>query len=70
MKRFLAVLLAVMLMVAVIPASAFASSTKTVYISRNGKGTINLREGPGYDYDITGNYAHHNSKVTVLKTLP
>lgn len=68
MKRFIAMILAAMLLVAVIPAAAFADSTKTVYVSRTGDGTINLREGPGYDYDITGSYAHHNDKVTVKKT--
>lgn len=68
MKRTLAMLLAVLLLVAVVPASAFASGTKTVYVSRNGSGTLNLREGPGYDYDVTGHYVYHNSKVTVLKT--
>ena len=68
MKRFLAILLAVTLLIAVVPASAFADDTKTVYISRNGSGTLNLREGPGYDYDITGHYVYHNSKVTVKKT--
>ncbi|MBQ3424697.1 MAG: SH3 domain-containing protein [Clostridia bacterium] len=68
MKRFLAILLTAMLLVTILPAAAFADSTKTVYVSRNGSGTINLREGPGYDYDITGHYAYHNSKVSVLKT--
>ena len=68
MKRTIAILLALMLLIAMMPTAAFAGSTKTVYISRNGSGTINLREGPGYDYDITGNYAHHNNKVSVLKT--
>ncbi len=68
MKRFLALILAAMLLIAVIPAAAFADSTKTVYVSRTGDGTINLREGPGYDYDATGNYVHHNDKVTVKKT--
>ncbi len=68
MKRFISILLALMLFVAIIPATAFAASTKTVYISRNGEGTINLRKGPGYDYAITGSYAHHNNKVTVKKT--
>jgi len=68
MKRVLAILLAAMLLVAVMPVSAFASDSKTVYISRNGSGQINLREGPGYDYDITGKLVYHNNKVTVQKT--
>lgn len=68
MKRFLAIFLAAMLLVAVMPVSAFASGTKTVYISRNGSGQINLRKGAGYDYGVTGNYVYHNNKVEVLKT--
>lgn len=68
MKRFIAIFLAAMLLVAVMPVSAFASSTKTVYVSRNGSGTLNLRKGPGYDYGTTGSYAYHNSKVSVLDT--
>ena len=68
MKRFIAILLAAMLLVGVMPVSAFAATTKTVYISRNGSGQINLRKGPGYDYDVTGNYAYHNSKVTVQES--
>ena len=68
MKRVLAIMLAAMLLVAVMPVSAFASSTRTVYISRNGSGKMNLREGPGYDYDITGSLVYHNNKVTVQKT--
>jgi uncharacterized protein YgiM (DUF1202 family) len=58
-----------MLIIAVIPATSLADSTKTVYVSRNGGNSrINLREGPGYDYDATGNVAKHNDKVTVIKT--
>lgn len=69
MKKFVALLLALMLFVAVIPTAAFAASTKTVYVSRNGGNSrINLREGPGYDYEPTGNVAKHNDKVTVSKT--
>ena len=68
MKRVIAILLAVMLLVAVMPAAAFADSTKTVYISRRGRGTINMHKGPGYDYAQTGNYVKHNDKVTLKKT--
>ena len=68
MKRVIAILLAVMLLVAVMPAAAFADSTKTVYISRRGSGTINMHKGPGYDYAQTGNYVKHNDKVTLKKT--
>ena len=67
MKRTIALLLAVMLLVAVIPAAAFADSTKTAYISRRGSGSINMLKGPGYDYAYTGNYVKHNDKVTVKK---
>lgn len=69
MKKFVSLVLALMLIIAVIPTSAFAASTKTVYVSRNGGNSrINLREGPGYDYEATGNVARHNDKVTVQKT--
>ena len=69
MKRFLAILLAMMLIVAVLPTSALAASTKTVYVSRNGGNSrINLRTGPGYDYPESGNVARHNDKVTVKST--
>ena len=44
MKKFVSLLLAVMLIIAIVPASAFAASTKTVYVSRNGGNSrINLR---------------------------
>lgn len=66
MKRFVSMLLAVMLFVAVLPTAAFAASTKTVYVSRNG-GKIYLHTGPGYDYD-TGSTVKHNAKVTVKDT--
>ncbi len=68
MKRMIALLLAVMLFVAVMPVAAFADSTKTAYISRRGSGSINMLKGPGYDYAYTGNYVKHNDKVTVKKT--
>lgn len=69
MKKFVSLLLAVMLIIAIVPASAFAASTKTVYVSRNGGNSrINLRQGPGYDYEVTGNVARHNDKVTVSNT--
>ena len=68
MKRFIALMLAVMLLVAVMPTAAFADSTKTVYISRRGSGSINMHKGPGYDYAQTGNYVKHNDKVTLKKT--
>ena len=66
MKRLVSMILAVMLFVAVIPATAFASSSKTVYVSRNG-GKIYMRTGPGYDYEA-GSTVKHNAKVTVKDT--
>ena len=69
MKRLVSIMLALMLVLAVMPASAFAASSKTVYISRSDSDArINLRSGPGYDYEITGNVVRHNSKVSVLKS--
>ena len=67
MKRFVSILLALMLFIAVMPTAAFADSTKTVYVSSTGSGTLNLREGPGYEYAVKG-YVKHNYKVTVKAT--
>lgn len=69
MKRIVSLMLALMLIIAVMPTSAFAASTKTVYVSRNGGDSrIYLREGPGYDYEDIGSVVKHNDKVTVKKT--
>ena len=67
MKRFVSILLALMLFIAVMPTTAFAGSTKTVYVSSTGSGTLNLREGPGYEYEVKG-YVKHNYKVSVKDT--
>lgn len=64
MKRILALMLAIMLLLAMMPTAAFATTTKKVYVSSNGKGTLNMRAGPGYDYKVVG-YVHHNNKVKV-----
>ena len=63
MKRIIALMLALMLFIAVMPTSALADSTKKVYVSRNG-GKIYLHTGPGYDYS-TPYTVKHNAKVTV-----
>lgn len=65
MKRYISILLAVMLLMCALPASAMASSTKTVYVSSTGEGTLNLRAGPGKEYDSIG-YVHHGDEVKVL----
>lgn len=68
MKRIVSILLAVMLIVAVMPASAFAASTKTVYVSRNDSDSrIYFRSGAGYDYSAKG-VVYHLDKVTVQST--
>lgn len=67
MKKFLSILLALLLMISVMPATAFAASSKTVYISSTGKGTMHMRSGPGYEFDSVG-YVYHNSKVRVYGT--
>lgn len=64
MKKLIALMLALMLLVAALPVSAFAEYTAKVYVSRTGKGTLNLRAGPGYLYIVQG-YVKHNKKVTV-----
>lgn len=45
-----------------LPAAALAEK---VYISSTGKGTLNLRTGPGKEYDVKG-YVKHGAKVSVL----
>ncbi len=65
MKKVLSILLVVMLCVAMLPVSAMADSTKKVYVSSTGKGTLNLRKGPGKSYKVVG-YVKHNAKVTDL----
>lgn len=67
MKRTLCALLALMLLVAMMPSTALASSSKKVYVSSTGEGTLNLREGPGYGYESIG-YVHHNDTVKTYGT--
>ena len=68
MKRFLAILMAALLCAAMLPTAALADSgTRTVYVSSTGSGTLNLRSGPGKEYDSTG-YVQHGDKVTVSET--
>ena len=67
MKRVLSILLAVLLLAGALPMSAMASSRKTVYISSTGSGTLNLRAGPGKDYDVRG-YVNHGDCVTQIDT--
>ena len=67
MKRILSIMLALLLLAAMLPATAFAASSRTIYVSSTGKGTLNLREGPGYEYDVLG-YVHHNNKVKVYES--
>ena len=64
MKRILSVLLAMLLIVAMLSGAALADTTKTVYISSTGKGSLNLRSGPGKNYSVSG-YVYHGNKVTV-----
>lgn len=59
------ILLALALLLGAFPASAMAASRKTVYVSSTGSGTLNLRAGPGKDYDVKG-YVHHGDRVSVL----
>ena len=61
------ILLALALILGAFPMSAMAASRKTVYVSSTGSGTLNLRAGPGKDYDVKG-YVHHGDKVSKLKT--
>ncbi len=66
MKRVLAILMALLLCVAMLPAAALAE-TKTVYVNSSGSGTLNLRGGPGKDYEPVGT-VKHGAKVSVKKT--
>ena len=65
MKRVFSMLMAVLLILCALPVSAVAETWKTVYISSTGSGTMNMREGPGMDYDVCG-YVHHGEEVEVL----
>ena len=67
MKRVLCIMLALMLLMAMVPSTAFAAGSKKVYVSSTGKGTLNLRAGPGYSYAVLG-YVHHNNKVKTFET--
>ena len=62
MKKILAIMLALMLLIAAVPSTAFAAGSKRVYVSSTGSGTLNLRAGPGYEYKVLG-YVKHNNKV-------
>ena len=67
MKRILSMLLVLTLCMAMLPVAALAASTKTVYVSSTGSGTLNLRKGPGKSYAVIG-YVHHGDKVTPTGT--
>lgn len=66
MKRLLSILLALALLIAVVPTTALAAHSRRVYISSTGKGTLNMRGGPGADYTVVG-YVSHNKKVKVYE---
>ena len=66
MKRVIAILLTALLLATALPAAALASSSaRTVYVSSTGEGTLNLRSGPGKEYESKG-FVHHGNRVTVL----
>lgn len=65
MKKVLAILMAVLLLAGALPVTAVAATKYTVYISSTGSGSMNLRAGPGKDYDVKG-YVYHGDKVSVL----
>ena len=67
MKRILPVILVLLLCAAMLPVGALAASTRTVYISSTGSGSLNLRGGPGKEYASVG-YVYHGDKVTPGKT--
>ena len=66
MKRLLSIMLALVLLVAIVPTTAFAASSRRVYISSTGKGTLNMRAGAGTDYTVVG-YVSHNKKVKIYE---
>ena len=67
MKRILSVLLAMLLIVAMLSGAALADTTKTVYISSTGKGSLNLRSGPGTSYASKGTLKN-GTAVKVVET--
>lgn len=67
MKKTISVIIALVLMLTLwLPAAALAEDA-TVYVSSTGKGSLNLRSGPGKDYDVKG-YVFHGSTVTEIST--
>ena len=66
MKRMIAILLALLLLAAALPCTAMAAGSKKVYVSSTGSGTLNLREGPGYEYGVVG-YVKHNKTVKTFE---
>ncbi len=66
MKRLLTLLM-VLLLCAALPTEALAASTRTVYVSATGSGSLNLRGGPGKDYEPVG-YVYHGDKVIPGRT--
>ena len=65
MKKILAMIMVLLLVAAALPVSALAASSKTVYISSTGSGSMNVRSGPGKSYSVKG-YVHHKDTVDVL----
>lgn len=65
MKKILAMIMVLLLVAAALPMSALAATTKTVYISSTGSGSMNVRSGPGKGYSVNG-YVHHKDTVDVL----
>lgn len=67
MKKLVTVIITLSLFFTLIlPAQALAEDAN-VYISSTGKGSLNLRSGPGKEYSVKG-YVYHNSKVTEIST--
>ncbi|MBR6766853.1 MAG: SH3 domain-containing protein, partial [Clostridia bacterium] len=65
MKKLITVIITLSLIFTlVLPVSAFAEDA-TVYVSSTGKGSLNLRSGPGKEYSVKG-YVYHNSEVTEI----
>ena len=66
MKKFLAILLMVTLLVAVLPAGALAASKTTVYRVKTNGGNLNMRSGAGTKYAVTGSLVN-GTAFTVTK---
>ena len=67
MKKLISAIIASLLILTLILPVAALAEDASVYVSSTGKGSLNLRSGPGKDYSVKG-YVFHGSKVSEIST--